>query len=623
MNIVALVTIFKQQFPKCEWTVPPDLVFGILTTNFAFRAASKRTKDTGQKTNPNQIAVELCTQMNQLIIEQKLPLVARVVGCYINLDIDFTSPYIAVSLFEQTVSLEQTNKKIMLEYVGVNVAKPMHAGHLRNANLGESLKRILKLKYSNLVTDHHWGDWGVQFGIILWAWKIFAVQKTLEVVVNEQFEIISFDDYQKNPIDILVKLYVWGNQQSDIVENWKDLVRAEHLKLEQGDSKNRKLWQDFVLKSKLELRKDLELLGVGEFDYEQGESYYECQMKELWEFMDKHYIWQIEGQGRYIDLEDLAEKWVGMPTELASKIKHFGRCYLVQSKNGYTTYPFRDVAARLDWAKNIGAETMITLTDHTQKHNFDQAFAIISYLASLPEFQLKYGDEVCDRLSWHNLVHVQYGFLTLPEGKMSTRKGNFLTAQNLINQVVGESKSVLVAKNPELATDQDNLQGELNRRAQIVAIAALKWYDLARDSLTDVVLDIPKILSFEGNTGVYQLYTVARLNSILSKVSMQPSSNPQDSSGYSDLNDVELLILKKMILLPLVLETICVNYKPHLLCTHLFELATMTNSWYAKHSVSMEKNLLRQAQMLSLCSAIKNQLVFGLDLLAIETLETL
>jgi arginyl-tRNA synthetase len=610
MTILSILSILKTNFPTFEWTVPVDLQFGILTTNQAFKEAGRITKETGQKANPNQIVHTLALQISRVIETNKLPLQLSVVGCYINFDLDFNTQID----FHNWGILNQSDRKILLEYVGVNVAKPMHVGHLRNANLGESLRRILKLKYTNMVTDHHWGDWGVQFGVLLWAWKIFEKSQVLSVTINEVEEDLHMADFETTPIDVLVKLYVWGSAQEGAVEHWKDLVREEHLKLEQGDLSNRSLWKSFVEKSKIELRKDLAMLHVPAFDYEQGESYYEPMMTDLIEFMDRYCFWKTEDKGRYIDLEDLIELWPTMPVELSVKIKNFGRCYLIQTKNGYTTYPFRDVAARLDWAKNIQAETCITLTDHTQKHNFDQAFAIISYLASTPEFIQKYGEDVAQRLDWHNLVHIQYGFLTLPAGKMSTRKGNFLTARNLINQIVGESQKTLFAKSPELETN------ELDHRSQVVAIAALKWYDLARDSLTELVLDIPKVLSFEGNTGVYQLYTVARLVSIIKKF---PSVDFSTINEYTLINDSEKLILKKVLLLPKILESVCESYKPHLLCSHLFELATSMNSWYVGHSVMAESNAERQKEMLSLCELVRAQLVFGLDLLGIETLDSL
>jgi arginyl-tRNA synthetase len=153
-----------------------------------------------------------------------------------------------------------------------------------------------------------------------------------------------------------------------------------------------------------------------------------------------------------------------------------------------------------------------------------------------------------------------------------------------------------------------------------VAVAALKWLDLHRDREQDVVFDLDKFLKFEGNTGIYQLYTIARLSSILDKYQFNAeNSHP----NISKLNDTETFLLKQTFTLPLVLEKVAQYYKPHWLCNHLFEVASEVNSWYSKYSVSQESDPERQQALLALTYKLKHHLWLGLELLGIEPLEEL
>jgi arginyl-tRNA synthetase len=584
----------QQLFPDYNWNLPTSFDFGVLTTNIAFIEAKKQAK------NPVEIANSLVTEINQKV--EVLGYKAITKGPYVNLEItDFS---FVLNSAEKNFILPKSEQKILLDYIALNVAKPMHIGHVRNGNLGESLNRILRLKYPDLLTDNHWGDWGVQFGILVWSYKELQKLKEIEVLFNDKIEIVKLENFYENSLDNLVKLYVWGNQQEEKTENWKELVRIETLKLEQKDEENLAIWQKFVDISKKEMKADLEMLNVSPFDLELGESSYLDECRDLEKFLDENNLWEKDGLARYFDFEKMAEE-----LEIA-KIKNLGRCYLISS-NGYSSYAFRDVAARIVWARDYDRNIMITVTASEQKHHFEQFFQILNYLNTKPEFRQKYGEEVCKKLKIENLIHIPYGFLKLVEGKMSTRKGNFLTARDLVHKVESEAEKVLIAKNSD------------PKKAITVAMAALKWYDLAKDSLSEVVLDIPKILSFEGNTGVYQLYTIARLNSILDKVGELGDENFDNEMLNQVLNSDEKLILTQTKTLPLILENITKTYKPHLLCNHLYEVATKVNSWYAKYSVTSEKDLIRKKVLLKMCKYLKQHLILGLDLLAIDYLEKL
>jgi arginyl-tRNA synthetase len=619
-----------------EWTLPSSLQHGILTTNCAFILAKSL------KQNPIELADKLKVDLEEFLSLVKLPfasdeilkqvqddsgrveneeevgvsilnlssvLLVKTVGPYINLELTNK----AYNTIDFDLQIEQEDDKIILEYVSNNAAKPLHAGHSRNINLGEVLRRCLLLKYPNLKTDNYWGDWGVQFGILLWGYKNFISQKTIEVTINDELKFFEFESEDKLDIDTLVAIYIWANQKKETTENFDQIVRDEFLALENGDIENERIRKFLVDISIKAINIEIGLLNAPEHDYQLGESYYAKKVPELYGYFETNQIWKSDGLARYFDLEEIIDGWVDGPEVLKKQKKSLGRCYLVSS-NGYSSYAFRDIACRIDFVSSLEADKMITITANEQIHHFEQFTAILVYISSLPSFATKYGKYVAEKLTLDSILHISYGFLTLAEGKMSTRKGNILTLKSLVNSIEVEAKKVLEEKTEGL----DEL--EISRRAKIVAVAALKWYDLARDSSGDLVLDIPKILSFEGNTGVYQLYTLARINSILRKNILSEN----EKSGLDDFNKLnrdELSILKHCFLLTQTVEKVIDSYKPHYLTNYLYELSTSFNSWYAKYSVAKESDRERKNQLLEFCSIIKNQLETGLDLLAINTLD--
>jgi arginyl-tRNA synthetase len=670
-----LLSQFQSKITDKEitWTLPTDLEHGILTTNIAFILAKELRQ------NPNVIAKNISDELNNWIqnfnekaevvkfplvkvvagesltgvssdsqlhktpvsssqplikgqqgdTTQTLPITSKPIGAYINIiptDGFFTE--LLKNELNQNI-IETSEQKFILDYIAANVAKKLSIGNMRNCNIGDSIRRILQLKYPNLVTDNHWGDWGVNMGILIWGWKVFD---------HKAFEA------EETMIDKLTKIYVWANAQKEVVENWDNLVRQEFLKLEQKDETNYKLWLNFIQTTKQDLRLDLDLMGVPKHDIEQGESFYEADMKLLTDFMEKHQLWIAEDKARYFDFEILASKWTGITDEFRKKVSNFGRCYLISS-TGYTSYCYRDVATKLQYARDLKADLALVVTDKTQKHNFDQAFSVICYLASLPEFVAEFGQEVADKINWQNMKHLGYGFLKLESGKMSARKGNVILLRDLVKDVTDQAKKIILEKTPN--SDLDSIDS----KSQTIALAAIKWNDLKQSYEQDITFDINQVLNFVGNTGVYQLYTYARLNSVLKKLNEKNNSSERHSERISEeshlegletsnvsalshsdtgsftplkmtnmlnLHPLEQSILKQIWTLPEVLESICDNYQIHLLTNHLYELSNLINKWY--NDVPILKDL-RQEFMYIFIVKIMEHLKFSLDLLGIEVVE--
>jgi arginyl-tRNA synthetase len=598
------------------WQIPSSPDKGFLTSNLAFQLAKEL------KQNPAQLAQELQVDLVDFIQKLDLPITVQAVGPYLNLRLNesFWLAFLEQKFDSNSSSdlVTQDSRKVIFEYIGANVAKRLHIGHMRNCNIGDSLRRVLSLKYPNLVTDNHWGDWGVNMGVLLWGWK--------------NYDHSLFGD--QTLIQKLSEIYVWANTQKENSADIEVLVREEFLKLEQKDEENTRLWQDFIQTTKKDLQQDLNLLSVPPLQLEQGESFYEPDMTWLTAFMDKHNIWTAEGKARYFDFENLVGKWSqnsDLDSELAKNVAKFGRAYLISS-TGYTSYCFRDVAARLQWARDHGGELMISITDKTQKHNFDQAFAVICYLATLPEFEKELTDylnsnqplhpelsvtqvttdQILTRLQWSNLKYIGYGRLNLADGKMSSRKGNVVALRDLFDQVQAAATQVIISKIGDKVISDSDLQNRSNK----VTVAALKWNDLKLFYEQDITFDVNQVLKFEGNTGVYQQYTFARLTSVRQK--MQINSGFSTDCNNSTLNSQEILILQHIFGLSDCLEQICLKYEPHLLCNYLYELCNQLNKWY--NDTPILKDTERAVVLaLFLDKALAN-LEFGLNLLGIDVL---
>ncbi len=583
MNLLQLKQDLEKHF-GFTFNINKDLKQGLINTNQAFIQAKI------DKSNPQLIAIQISETINSYLKDNNYPYFAINTGPYVNIDI---YPDKIQSNFNN-FSIPQSESKILLEYISPNVAKELHLGHLRNMNIGDSIRRLLVLKYPNLLTVNHWGDWGVQFGKLIWAYKKFKSGLISSATINDNIEPISFDIYESNHLQGLIRMYVWAEQNKADYPNYDQEVRDEFLALEKGDEENIKLWQEFIKVSKVEVTNDMELFNVPIHMLEQGESYYEKYNDLVYNFFESNKLWQSEDKARFINFELLAEL-TNNPS-----IKNLGYGYLISS-TGYTTYLFRDICARIDWVSVLESDKMITVTGNEQLHHFKQLNAVCDYISTL---QTAFKNS--NKLASQNIIHVPYGFLTLAGGsKMSTRKGIIHNARKMFEDVKAEAINNLTLR------DTNNI----DLKAPIITQAAIKWTDLSKDTIHDIEFDLNSLLSFEGNTGMYQLYTIARINSILNK-------NP--TSSVFDINTLtpdEILIAKQVLLLPFQLNESIDKLKPHYLVNYCYELTNSINSWYNTTSLINEKDDVRKSTLVKLLNTVKESLIYSLDKLGIDTLE--
>ncbi len=641
MNILDLIDFLEEFLPGSKWSIPPKIELGILSSNYAFEEAKKIGR------NPVEITQNAARELNSCFSDKNLPFRAQTAGPYLNVDLEEKYWRKESGKLFQIPDLKTKKESFVIDMFHPNVGKKTHVGHMRSGNLGESMRRILSLKYDKVVSDSYLGDWGIQFSYTTWG--ILNLQK-----LNLDFQEINLqNEDQQILIDKFYRIYVRMNQLIEDQPDIKKECQANSKLLEKGmqgkklepkeEEKyillhnlyvqivsisltqfkdvenylclNQNPWwlenTELIEKYKINLVKDKtgchyanSIHKNGEFDLTLGESFYISFISET-EYLVETGLAKKEGKAIYVDLEE----------------DSLGRCYLISSE-GYSLYQTRDIFSRIVYSGLFGFDNAVTFADSRQKHNFDQFFAVLKRIVSSKIYQKRnigwlnreQTDRALEILEKKMAIFEGFGHLNLPEGaSMSTRKGKIIEFRILKQSLENKVRQTLLEKDFEEQVEE--------QKVEIISVAALKWMDLHRDREQDVIFDLDQFLKFEGNTGVYQLYTIVRLNSILENNSVKDI--PETYFQEKTLNKEELLILKRSYTLPLVLEKICQNYKPHHLCNYLFELATDINSWYAKYSVTNEKEKSRRRTLLLFCMYLKEHLSFGLSLLGINTVNKL
>ncbi len=633
LNIEQIKDIISQEFPW-EWSMPPEISKGILTTNQAFIEAKKQSK------NPALIASELKDEIQNFLNEKYIDLDVSVIGPYINLKPN--DKYLKSFFLNKTTEINLPKKEsTLLEFFSPNVGKRMHIGHMRGGNLGEATRRILSLTNDKIITNNHLGDWGIQFGILIWGvlnidklklgWKKIdwendansdLIEKINHIYVATN-ELMENNETIKPLTQKITKLLETNleeekNNQTDIYIVWEKIVSNSLLNYSTGEAylnlNKESANDDNQVISNNSIDKLDNKFGVwqlnnhhkdGQFDMVIGESFYQHFLNEI-DYWVESGIATRESESVYIDLEE----------------QKLGRCYLISS-NGYSIYGARDIIARFIWAGLFDVDSLVTFADNRQSHSFNQVFAVIQLILDSGIYLSKpFGtlsqdetNQSLTRLQNKLPIHNKYGFISLPEGAMSSRRGTVILLEDFIKEI-----ETAVKKSLEEKSKQPMRSIAANQKIQKISSAIIKWYDLARDREQDYIFDISNAIKFEGNTGIYQLYTIARLKNIIAKneTTAQLVSNP-----IQLLNNSEKEILTKMLTLESTILNISKNYKPHHLCSYLFELTSMINSWYAKHSVAGEGDDNRKDALLHFVTKIINHLEYTINLLGIETVDEL
>ncbi len=530
--------------------VPPDSALG----DYAFPCFSLAKE---LKKSPVQIAQELAKSVQMPDIVSKI----TAAGPYVNFFLD--SSKVAKRIIAEVLdrkelfgsSNEGHDKVVGIEYSSPNIGKPMHFGHLRSTVIGESLARLHSFAGYKVIRMNYLGDWGTQFGKIIYAYLQWGDKAKMDAC----------------PVKHLVELYVKFNEHAEKDEKLQEHARDWFVKLEKGDSEALALWSKFKHLSLDEYRRIYDILDI-EFDDYNGEAYYAKK---------------VDAAIARIEKKKLAVLDEGA---LIVRLKGFEMPMMLKKSNESTTYASRDVATLLDRIENLKCDKVIYVVGHEQALHFQQLFEVMRLLG-------------CNK----SFVHVSHGLYLNPDGgKMATRKGKAVFMEDVLSETIDLARKTIEEKNPELA-DKDEV-------AKTVAVGAIFFGDLFNDRVKDVVFDLQRILSFEGDTGPYLLYAHARACSILRKVKLHSSADC-DVSLLKDASEQK--VVKLLAKFPGAVKDALAQYKPHILAQFLIEFGRAFNEFYHKCPCSQEKNKDLQLARLTLIDASRQLLENGLRLLGI------
>src|SRR3989338_5386125 len=465
-------------------------------------------------------------------------------------------------------------KTVMVEYFQLNIAKRPHIGHLRSAVIGDALKRIFLSQGYHAVSDTHVGDWGTQFGILLLGYKAAEQEQ-----VKKEIEI--------DPFAFLEDIYARENKKIEMDPERRTLAKEEFAKLERGDTENRKIWEWMVDVSMKKLEESAERLGLLPFDEHKGESSYEKEMPPIVEeALQKNVATHKEDSAIVIDLT--SEK--------------LDEAVLIKS-DGASTYLLRDLATIKYRQEKWKFWKNIYVVDVRQSHHFRQLFRVAELLG--------YEGVGASEPAYRTGRHIEFGFMKLPEGAISTRKGTAIALDALLDEAEKHALAVIREKNPELP--------HADIVARQVGMGAVKYFDLSHNRKSDITFEWEKALSFEGNTGPYLQYTYARLKSILRKGG--DSLDDIKEIKNVSLADVEHRLISLVLRYSLIIEHALQGCAPHILAAYLYELASVANEFYHALPVLQESDEQKRMLRIMIITATALTLKNGLYVLGIEAPE--
>ena len=452
-------------------------------------------------------------------------------------------------------------KNIVIDYSAPNIAKPFHIGHLRSTVIGGALYNIYKYLGYNVIGINHLGDYGTQFGKMIEGYKLWGKEYNLD----------------ENPIEKLTEIYVRINNLCKEDENVLNECRNNFKKLEEGDKYCIELWEKFKNLSLKEFQKVYDLLGSS-FDSWNGEAFYTDKMPEVIEILEQTGKLEESEGAKIVNLEK-----VGINTPI-----------IIEKSNGSSTYATRDLAAILYRARTYNFDKALYVTSYEQNLHFRQIFETAKLLG-------------IDEKYTKSLEHVAFGMVLLKTGKMSTREGNVIKLEELLNEAISRAKAIIEEKNPNLE-NKDEI-------AKKIGIGAVIFNDLSNSRIKDEIFDWDTILNFQGETGPYIQYMYVRTKSILENIEKLPASK---EINIEELQDNEAIkIIKLVYKFNNILENVISKNEPSILSRYLINIAQAYSSYYNSNKILVE-DIEKKNARIYLTYMVGNILEIGANLLGIK-----
>jgi len=540
---------------------PPDVAptadarFGDYQSNAALLAGKRR----GQP--PRKVAEEIVARLDITDVCEDVSIAGP---GFINFRIgtEFLTSQVCglLGAGDPTISPASPPRRIVVDFSAPNVAKPMHVGHIRSTILGDCLARVARFLGHEVVTDNHIGDWGTQFGKVIYGWKHFLSANTLAT----------------DPIAELVRLYREVNRLEETDSAVAQEVRAELVRLQQGDPENLAIWRQAVEASWVAFQKLYDLLGI-RFDERLGESFYNDALGPLCDRLERDGLARLSEGALCVffpDIPALAEK----PT-------------IIRKGDGGFLYATTDLATIEYRVSRWDPDAIWYVVGAPQALHFQQVFAAARRMGIRSD-----------------LEHIPFGSILGEDRKiMRTRSGENVGLADLLHEGIDRARRIVTEKNPDLAED------ERESIARAIGLGAVKYAELSQNRMTDYVFSWDKMLAFQGNTAPYLQNAHVRIRSIFRKLDA-----PFDPPTAITLNApaeraLALKVLQFAETVPLVLD----GFRPNLLANFLYELAITFHGFYEACPILKAPEPDRSTR-LALCDLTARTLRTGLALLGID-----
>jgi len=556
-----------------ELTPATDPRFGDYQTNAALVLGKQRGE------NPRELAEKIVGHLNVGDLCEQ-PAVAGPGFINLTLRPGAIAEKTAGILGDERLGVAETEspRRIVIDFGSPNVAKPMHVGHIRSTVLGDALARIATFLGHEVIRDNHIGDWGTQFGMVIYGWKNLLDQRAL----------------QQNPLAEIVRIYKETNALATSDPQVREACRQELVKLQGGDKENIDIWNECVAFSMQDFEHVYELLDI-HYDIQCGESFYNDRLPSVVERLLKSGIAEMSEGAVVVFFRDIPE--------LADK-----PC-IIRKRDGGFNYATTDIATvdyRLD---DLKADSVWYVVGAPQTLHFKQIF------------------EIARRQGYQaDLRHITFGSILGEDRKlMKTRSGENVPLRELLEEACRRARKIIEEKNPDLS------EAEKIDVAQKIGIGAVKYADLSQYRMTDYVFLWDKMLSLQGNTAPYLQNAYVRIRSIFRKAGESPVATPlggvTEKTGHRPVatpltltNPAEINLAKRLCQFAEIVPQVLNDFRPNILANYLFEVANGFHTFYEACPVLKSEEPARSSR-LALCDLTGRVLHRGLDLLGIKVPE--
>ncbi len=457
----------------------------------------------------------------------------------------------------------------IVDYSSPNTAKQMHVGHLRSAVIGESIGRLLVFSGAKVIRDNHIGDWGTQFGKLIWAYQRHLDPAALATEPLEEFE----------------RLYKLGNSAAEADAAILTEAQQELVKLQSGNAGSLAIWKEINDVSLAAFQQIYDRLGI-RFDVMLGESFYNDKVERVYRELTETGLAQ-ESEGALVVFHPEHPRYAKQP-------------FLIRKKDGAANYATSDLATALYRAEHFRVDGLIIVTDFRQADHFEQLYLTVRKWFAAKNYRQP------------ELHHVTFGAVTGEDGKaLKTRDGGIIRLKALLDEAQERAFRLVSARSPDFP------EAERRAIAHIVGVASVQYADLSQNRSSDYVFVWDRMISLEGNTAAYLLYAIARIRSIFRKAGLD-AAQPPVGGATAPATPQEIALARKLVKFSDAVALATNTLRPHFLSLYLYELAGDYSSFYAADKVIGDDAAVR-ARRLLLCHRTLTVLEAGLHLLGLRT----